>query len=94
MESAKAGVDSAKKSAAPIKIGVMISGAFRLYRLTATATRLRKRAYEEVPVVSTTASGEFLGAIAPDGEVINYTETYSGLQAPVTQSHMHVGQLP
>ena len=50
--------------------------------------------YEEVPAVSTTASGEFLGAIAPDGEVINYTETYSGLQAPVTQSHMHVGQLP
>src|SRR5262249_423778 len=28
-----------------------------------------------------------------DGEVIKYTETYSGLQAPVTQSHIHVGQL-
>jgi hypothetical protein len=24
---------------------------------------------------------------------MEYTETYSGLQAPVTQSHIHVGQL-
>ena len=46
VESAKAGVDSAKKSAAPIKIGVMISGGFRLYRLTATGTRLRKGAHQ------------------------------------------------
>jgi hypothetical protein len=37
--------------------------------------------------------GEFTATIAPDGEVINYTEIYSGLQAPVTQSHIHVGQL-
>jgi hypothetical protein len=36
-----AGIDPAKKSAAPIKIDVMISGDFRLYRLTA-ASRLKK----------------------------------------------------
>jgi len=49
--------------------------------------------YEESPSVSTTASGEFTATIAPDGSVITYTESYSGLQAPVTQSHIHVGQL-
>ena len=49
--------------------------------------------YEEVPSVSTTASGEFTATVSPDGGVILYTETYSGLQAPVTQSHIHVGQL-
>src|SRR5690242_16391565 len=49
--------------------------------------------YEEVPAVSTTASGEFIATIAPNGNSIEYTESYSGLQAPVTQSHIHVGQL-
>jgi CHRD domain-containing protein len=49
--------------------------------------------YEEVPSVSTTANGEFTATVSPDGSSIAYTETYSGLQAPVTQSHIHVGQL-
>jgi hypothetical protein len=49
--------------------------------------------YEESPSVSTTGSGEFTATIAPDGDTIQYSETYSGLQAPVTQSHIHVGQL-
>ena len=49
--------------------------------------------YEESPSVSTTASGEFRATISADGEVIQYTETYSGLQGTVTQSHIHVGQL-
>src|SRR4030095_9900523 len=49
---------------------------------------------EETPAaVSITGRGEFVATVAPDGEVIQYTETYSGLQAPVTQSHIHVGQL-
>jgi hypothetical protein len=47
--------------------------------------------YEEVPAVSTTGQGEFTATT--DGNVIVYTETYSGLQGPVTQSHIHVGQL-
>ena len=49
--------------------------------------------YEEVPSVSTTANGEFTATVSADGSSIIYTETYSGLQAPVTQSHIHVGQL-
>ena len=47
--------------------------------------------YEESPAVSTTGRGEFIATL--DGEVILYTETFSGLQGTVTQSHIHVGQL-
>jgi hypothetical protein len=50
--------------------------------------------YEETPAaVSTTGRGEFSAIIADDGQSIRYRETYSRLQAPVTQSHIHVGQL-
>jgi len=48
--------------------------------------------YEESPSVSTGARGQFTATIAPNGTVIQYTETYDGLQAAVTQSHIHVGQ--
>ena len=49
--------------------------------------------YEESPAVSTTATGEFTATIAPDSDTIFYSETFSGLQGTVTQSHIHVGQL-
>ena len=49
--------------------------------------------YEESPSVSTTGTGEFTATIAPDGDAIYYSETFSGLQGTVTQSHIHVGQL-
>ena len=49
--------------------------------------------YEESPAVSTTGTGEFTATIAPDGDTIYYSETFSGLQGTVTQSHIHVGQL-
>ncbi len=48
--------------------------------------------YEESPAVSTTGRGEFTATIDRDGDVIKYSETFSGLQAAVTQSHIHVGQ--
>jgi CHRD domain len=49
--------------------------------------------YEESPAVSTTGRGEFTATIDADSDAILYTETYSGLQGTVTQSHIHVGQL-
>jgi hypothetical protein len=48
---------------------------------------------QEVPAVSTVASGEFSATISPDDESIDYELTYSGLQGIVTQSHIHVAQL-
>jgi len=46
--------------------------------------------YNEVPAVSTTATGGF-GAVI-EGNTIRYTLTYSALEAPVTQAHIHFGQ--
>jgi len=49
--------------------------------------------YEEVPAVSTVASGEFSATISNNDQSIDYTLTYSGLQGTVTQAHIHVAQL-
>src|SRR6059036_3642424 len=48
--------------------------------------------FQEVPAVSTQASGEFHADISPDQLSIHWTLTYSGLQADATQAHVHVGQ--
>ena len=60
---------------------------------TAEQTGALLTGYEESPAVSTTGTGEFTATIAPDGDTIYYSETFSGLQGTVTQSHIHVGQL-
>jgi hypothetical protein len=50
--------------------------------------------YEETPAaVSTTGRGVFIATIDPNGDTIHYRLTFNALQAPVTQSHIHVGQL-
>jgi hypothetical protein len=49
--------------------------------------------YEEVPSVSTVASGEFRGFISRNDDSIDYELTYSGLQGAVRQAHIHVAQL-
>jgi len=48
--------------------------------------------FQEVPSVSTVASGEFHATISEDEQSIEYELTYSGLQATVTQGHIHVAQ--
>lgn len=47
--------------------------------------------YEEVPAVDTAASGTFEARLNATGG-IDYTLTYSGLQAAVTQAHIHFAQ--
>jgi len=54
--------------------------------------RARLMGFQEVPVVSTEASGTFDAVISPRGDAIDYEITYTGMQGIVTQSHMHVGQ--
>jgi len=49
--------------------------------------------FEEVPSVSTLASGEFLARISRDEESIEYVLRYRGLQGTVTQGHIHIAQL-
>ena len=54
--------------------------------------RARLMGFQEVPVVSTEASGTFDAMIRPRGDAIDYELTYTGMQGIVTQWHMHVGQ--
>lgn len=46
--------------------------------------------YQEVPSVNTVATGTFEARL--DGNTVNYTLVYSGLQAPVQQAHIHFAQ--
>jgi hypothetical protein len=48
--------------------------------------------FNEVPAVSTTASGSFRGEISEDGTSITYTLKYAALEAAPTQAHIHFGQ--
>jgi hypothetical protein len=48
--------------------------------------------FQEVPAVSTVASGDFKATIAEDDQSIEYELTYSGLQGTVQQAHIHVAQ--
>ncbi len=49
--------------------------------------------FQEVPSVSTVASGEFRARINPGNQSIDYELTYSDLQGAVQQAHIHVAQL-
>jgi hypothetical protein len=48
--------------------------------------------YEEVPAVSTTASGEFKGRISRDEGEIEWELSYSDLEGDVQQAHIHLAQ--
>jgi len=54
--------------------------------------RVKMSGYEEVPSVSTVATGTFRARIAKDEQSIDYRLSWTGLQAPVTQAHVHVAQ--
>ena len=48
--------------------------------------------YEEVPAVATRADGVFEARVANNGQSVDYTLAYAGLQGNVTQSHIHFAQ--
>jgi hypothetical protein len=48
------------------------------------------KGYEEVPAVSTLASGEFSAKVRDSA--IEYRLSYSGLEGDVQQAHIHLGQ--
>ncbi|PYO03382.1 MAG: hypothetical protein DMD91_01390, partial [Candidatus Rokuibacteriota bacterium] len=50
------------------------------------------RGFEEVPAISTGASGSFRGTISSDGTSVTYTLSYTGLEGEVRQAHIHLGQ--
>lgn len=48
--------------------------------------------YEEVPSVSTTATGDFEARISRDGTRIDWELSYEDLEGAVQQAHIHFGQ--
>ena len=48
--------------------------------------------YQEVPSVSTTATGEFNARISNDGSRIDWELSYADLEGAVQQAHIHFGQ--
>ena len=48
--------------------------------------------YQEVPAVSTVASGDFKAVINEEETSIDYELSYSDLEGTVTQAHIHFGQ--
>jgi hypothetical protein len=48
--------------------------------------------FEEVPVVSTVAEGEFKARISQDQTQITYELSYEDLESAVQQAHIHLGQ--
>ncbi|HXF72340.1 MAG TPA: CHRD domain-containing protein, partial [Actinomycetota bacterium] len=48
--------------------------------------------YQEVPVVSTTGTGELRLRLGADGATLEYELTYSGLTGTASAAHLHFGQ--
>jgi hypothetical protein len=48
--------------------------------------------YQEVPSVSTTATGDFNARISNDGSRIDWELSYADLEGAVQQAHIHFGQ--
>lgn len=52
----------------------------------------RLKGFQEVPAVSTAASGRFKATVDSASGTISYELSYSGLEAPVRMAHIHIGQ--
>lgn len=61
---------------------------------TAYAEKLNVRmtGYQEVPALSSTATGHFEAKIDKDREEVEWVLTYDALEGNVTQAHIHIGQ--
>src|SRR5258708_22985544 len=77
------------------KLSVLVAMSAALAASTAARSedlRARLIGFQEVPSVSTVAKAEFEGQISRDDKSIDWEMTFGGLQAPITQSHIHVAQ--
>ena len=52
----------------------------------------RLQSFNEVPSISSTATGSFRSTLSEDGLSLEYTLSYTGLSASVLQAHIHFGQ--
>jgi len=52
----------------------------------------RLRGFEEVPAIASGGQGFFSGTLDDSGTTLTFTLVYFGVENPVTQAHIHVGQ--
>ncbi|HEV8344165.1 MAG TPA: CHRD domain-containing protein [Candidatus Binatia bacterium] len=78
-----------------LRILIMVMTALFATAAATNAERIEAEVtgFEEVPVVSTFASGEFEARISRDEQSIDFLLRYRGLQGTVQQAHIHVAQL-
>ncbi len=83
-----------------LKLGgaVAAAGALTIAVTTAVAgdgNKIREHltGYEEVPAISTSASGDFRATLRASQDEITYRLSYTALTGDVTQAHIHFGQV-
>lgn len=69
---------------------VLAMASFASAEIVITSATLKGE--EEVPSISTTGTGLFLGVIDTDTNTIQYTLVYGALEGSVSQAHIHLGQ--
>lgn len=69
---------------------VVSAASFASAEIVITSATLRGD--EEVPAISTTGTGVFVGVIDTDANTIQYTLVFGALEGTVAQSHIHLGQ--
>ena len=73
-------------------LGTVLVSAGMAYGKEPSLLEAHLRGFQEVPVVSTVATGEFRGVIDAMNSSILFDLSYTGIQGTVTQAHIHVGQ--
>ena len=83
-------MNSLTNSSAPVVLLLGLSIAAPVVSAETVQTRLRSS--QEVPAISSSASGHFRATINDKAGTIAYELAYSGLTGDVQQAHIHVGQ--
>ena len=74
-------------------IGVLGLGSYALAGEGSKKVKGDLSGYEEVPALSTPGSGEFRASIDDSADEISYTLRYGATESPVTQAHIHFGNV-
>lgn len=74
-----------------VTVAVASNLAVRAQDEDANTFTAKLRGLNEVPPVSTAATGTFKATLSADGSTLTYTETYENLNAQILFSHIHFG---
>ncbi|MGB7207198.1 MAG: CHRD domain-containing protein [Pyrinomonadaceae bacterium] len=75
-----------------VAVSVLLVATIVVFGDTFRRFRSQLSGYQEVPVVSTVADGNFKAEISRDDSSIDYELSYEDLEGTVQQAHIHFGQ--